>query len=90
MRACQLLHRKISNHIRRPIKEVNLIFPYLLETHDSKNVEIQDATLHTCTGYEELFDSSIKILTLGDVRTYIEFLFRFFTLKFSVMGLKYP
>ena len=45
MRACQLLHRKISNHIRRPIKEVNLIFPYLLETHDSKNVEIQDATM---------------------------------------------
>ena len=69
MRACQLLHRKISNHIRRPIKEVNLIFPYLLETHDSKNVEIQDATMHTYTGYEELFDANIRILNCRDVRT---------------------
>ena len=52
MRACQLLQRKISNHIRRPIKEANQIFPYLLETHDLKNVEMYDVVLRKCDTYK--------------------------------------
>ena len=64
MRACQLLHRKISNHIRRPIKEVNLIFPYLLETHDSKNVEIQDATMQTYINNKKMVMTKYLMQTL--------------------------